>query len=1363
MLTSEEYSQFLNWDPNDPITADSVVPPFGSLAIGQYSPNPAAVNTLPFIYDCFSVYQFSNRLTLFSSKLIPRMLSTPHLQDLSVVDDQGILLTIILLLERCIWLASHDAIKYLPATSGTDAESVRNVVLHEVLLPIDPSLVQISRNPHLLSWSYECFATSILLVNIFDVGAFHQPVRDLLCSSHIPMAYQTHLSKVEYERDRIAILGYLSNRISKWKENGAEIWRGGRLVLYILEQEGFRNDLEQTLLHDNWAYHGRCVRMHAFEVLEPLGLNSPSTCYVSLAGCLAHIDVISPAHNCKSRSVPLFSRYTLIFVECGSFCRIGLRYNFIEMREDTPQLVCGVGRTHGDLCSCLVTMTQLGLEDFGWDEGSSWALLVASTFSAAPRSVTTDSADLSVVHPSREEDQLVSSSPIPTPPLLHLRATRCHQHSRNGNGSQRCAVCLDLFCLIFGFYVQHNTNDGGFLGVSSASLMFCDVADHDAISEFGTTRSACGTQRTTPLDEDDPAYVTPFEQSIVEKLRTAEGEERWRLVTQLAVVSSDGHDFAEELKKAENDAQALLVLSVHTIRSTPRVDLHLDSNPAAFNRVVEFAGHLHNLPLVAAAIAHIGDTVETLIVPALARTVFHIEPKQELCELVFNALRLLAARRQKEVEEGMGVGKDEMTSQIVGSCLKVFRMLLSNNSFDPTPFVDFLVTLAMTTDLSQLRSILVVLQEIEDRTRNTTRHFSLSTATAPFRERHQSTVTQQPLPSIVSSILLSARLDPFQMVNYRKSPPPTPSIFGVRRNTDDAITLTQLLPGLNERLITSIAMETPKIVCVILEERRASSSRALKSDDPFEISLAQENRHTRPQQLFIILHALVLPQDPDCVAVSTLIPLAPVLTRILSIVIPSTPERTEFRVLIPSEQFQLLNMILSLVLSLIDTGTPSTLSTTPLSSLLSVLSIALVRLDRIPSSLHLHDRFRNLFDQRENRSNPQLAQIVLALCSEGMEDRSDLALDSFSLKFLDIWKGANTQHHVERSELVPDGFPCDEELVSKASNLFSSINMTLKRNYCADEFLKATAQDSTGSAGVFFSAPRLRDLSVINDQDLMFSLISFLEECVSLSSPDAIHSLSATLRADPQSIRDVVLHEVLIPIEPSLVQICRNRHLLSWNETYHTFSLVSMIFDASGFHQPTLDFVCTSRIPMAFQSLLSKVEKEFPHQTIMYCISSNSIHDWKDDGGETWRRGRILLQTLEGEGFQDHLDQALFQDKSSWDGKLVGANMKTRSLRCNSSMAILDETMANRAWFKICLCVRFPRILSSAHVMSYGESEIVKMEAADCFEKSLRDLDWGAAVWFGWGTPKHAADLLDASIASAFALLIAEHLTEFNP
>ncbi|KAK2954132.1 hypothetical protein BLNAU_10949 [Blattamonas nauphoetae] len=54
------------------------------------------------------------------------------------------------------------------------------------------------------------------------------------------------------------------------------------------------------------------------------------------------------------------------------------------------------------------------------------------------------------------------------------------------------------------------------------------------------------------------------------------------------------------------------------------------------------------------------------------------------------------------------------------------------------------------------------------------------------------------------------------------------------------------------------------------------------------------------------------------------------------------------------------------------------------------------------------------------------------------------------------------------------------------------------------------------------------------------------------------------------------------------------------------------------------------------------------------------------------------------------------------------------------------------------------------------EGEIVKVEAADCFERSLRDLDWGAAVWFGWGTPKHgacipqhrAADLLDASIAS---------------
>ncbi|KAK2949255.1 hypothetical protein BLNAU_15858 [Blattamonas nauphoetae] len=88
-------------------------------------------------------------------------------------------------------------------------------------------------------------------------------------------------------------------------------------------------------------------------------------------------------------------------------------------------------------------------------------------------------------------------------------------------------------------------------------------------------------------------------------------------------------------------------------------------------------------------------------------------------------------------------------------------------------------------------------------------------------------------------------------------------------------------------------------------------------------------------------------------------------------------------------------------------------------------------------------------------------------------------------------------------------------------------------------------------------------------------------------------------------------------------------------------------------HQPTLNFVCSSHIPTAFQTLLSKVENEDTNQYIIWMMFEN-ISTWKKNGAETMHRGRILLQTQEGEGFRNHLDQALLHDKASTNGKFVG-------------------------------------------------------------------------------------------------------------
>ncbi|KAK2946722.1 hypothetical protein BLNAU_18318 [Blattamonas nauphoetae] len=512
------------------------------------------------------------------------------------------------------------------------------------------------------------------------------------------------------------------------------------------------------------------------------------------------------------------------------------------------------------------------------------------------------------------------------------------------------------------------------------------------------------------------ADVTLLERSIVDKLGTAEGEVRWKLLTQLVVVSRDTPDITNELTKAENDAQALLILSLHTIHSTTRSTLHLDKNLDSFDFVVELAGHINNLPLVAAAMFHIADTVETCIRPLRDNTLL-TNRKQVLQELVLNTLPSVAQIRREGVEEGCAVGKDEVTSQIVESCSKVMQFLMKFDSFNPSPVIDSLVSLAVTTDLSLLRSILLALQEIEERTRYTATPFSISRATAPFRGIHQSSVTQQPLPSIVASILLDANLISAYLDELPFFPQYNPdlSTSGFSRTAFphyDSILVVRVLRGLNENLLTIVKQEIVDQGCLILEERRANSSTVLKLDDPFVISLALTDRTSTPQQLFLTLHTMILPDDQLWISAYTLRPLAPFLTRILTVVVPSLPDTVEIRHK-RDELSQLLNSFLYLTISVINAGIFITLSTPPLSSLLSVLSIALVRLDTIPSSLNHHNEFCTLVTTMKMRFNTQMKKVVLALSEEGMEDRSDLVLNSLSLMFLNKCKGANSRRHNE--------------------------------------------------------------------------------------------------------------------------------------------------------------------------------------------------------------------------------------------------------------------------------------------------------------------------------------------------------------
>ncbi|KAK2948628.1 hypothetical protein BLNAU_16447 [Blattamonas nauphoetae] len=111
-----------------------------------------------------------------------------------------------------------------------------------------------------------------------------------------------------------------------------------------------------------------------------------------------------------------------------------------------------------------------------------------------------------------------------------------------------------------------------------------------------------------------------------------------------------------------------------------------------------------------------------------------------------------------------------------------------------------------------------------------------------------------------------------------------------------------------------------------------------------------------------------------------------------------------------------------------------------------------------------------------------------------------------------------------------------------------------------------------------------------------------LHNTILLSSTDVLRMLATSGHTDPLRIREVVLKEALIPIEPALVLISRNHLILSWIDKWKTT-------------KPALT-----------------AKKEF--------ISSNIIK-WRTGGIEAKRRGKRIVQILKGEGFGEGIEQGL--------------------------------------------------------------------------------------------------------------------------
>ncbi|KAK2946023.1 hypothetical protein BLNAU_19034 [Blattamonas nauphoetae] len=332
MVSSDapKYSPFLKWSRNDPVTVDSVAHAFSSLismvrdgytfdealvrqistflrsiswnmpllftsydlmmALGQGSTDPIRVfldslvlllsmpfpsiveDTIPIVQRCFRESQSTlKKLPSRWPKYDPPL--TPYLRELPEIADKSLLRAVLVIIEFGLRLTSTRSCRKISTDSNTGHQSIRDMVLREVFIPIEPSLARISHQILRLPWKSVSIVIKPLIFCIFKASVLHQPTHNFLSSSNIPMAFHSILVQSENRNEHMSVLSSISNLIMKWKDNGAKSVRGGRLLLQTLEQEGFRDTLEQRQNLDESVGNATTLMFSSYNILHFLGIN----------------------------------------------------------------------------------------------------------------------------------------------------------------------------------------------------------------------------------------------------------------------------------------------------------------------------------------------------------------------------------------------------------------------------------------------------------------------------------------------------------------------------------------------------------------------------------------------------------------------------------------------------------------------------------------------------------------------------------------------------------------------------------------------------------------------------------------------------------------------------------------------------------------------------------------------------------------------------------------------------------------------------------------------------------------------------------------------------------------------------------
>ncbi|KAK2958846.1 hypothetical protein BLNAU_6095 [Blattamonas nauphoetae] len=218
--------------------------------------------------------------------------------------------------------------------------------------------------------------------------------------------------------------------------------------------------------------------------------------------------------------------------------------------------------------------------------------------------------------------------------------------------------------------------------------------------------------------------------------------------------------------------------------------------------------------------------------------------------------------------------------------------------------------------------------------------------------------------------------------------------------------------------------------------------------------------------------------------------------------------------------------------------------------------------------------------------------------------------------------------------LVQAEYPLDDDLQRKASSFLWNLPPDYIHSDTAHKYLTKLVPDGNET----FIKPQ--DMPIPTDSNLYCELFKMLDNSLRIVRLDEIKDLPHTDAVGPLNYRELIFRKVVLPSTQYLLTLCRNRHLLSSDIMMFFMPIMGTLLRIGPFHRPTMEFILSHRLLLAFPSLLAFCEENDMNSFNVGRIYS-SLQEWKDQGAEVTKSGKRMMQALFSEGLKDTLDQIL--------------------------------------------------------------------------------------------------------------------------